>query len=215
MRTLLTAIACLTLSAAVGADIPPDIAQAFAAVNNASNDQAESEAREQLARLSSRFPAAFSSVILSDADPQTRWMAIYAVRRAGHDKCDEALMTVFNNPKEPQDLRIQIVFCFLESRALSKERLQRFLPGLHILLSERPRRSDLEHVIELTGMAGARSSIPLLVPLLDDKHVHSYTSGDDGKQIPNTISQTAHEALQEITGRTDIPPERTAWDKNK
>ncbi len=46
------------------------------------------------------FPDAFSSIILNNTDPRVRKAAIFAVRKAGQDKCDKALTAVFNNAKE-------------------------------------------------------------------------------------------------------------------
>jgi hypothetical protein len=215
MRALLMAIGCFAQCAALAADMPSEIAKAFANVNTAPNDQAEWQAREQLATLSSKFPETFSSIILSEPDAKKRWLAVYAVRKAGHDKCDKALTTVFNNPKEPQDLRIQVMMCFMEASELTKDRLRPFLPGIHLLLTERPRPVDLRRAIALSGYLGDGSSVPLLIPLLDDKKVHSYTVEDSGKQIPNSISKTAHEALQKITGRNEIPADRKTWEQLK
>ena len=218
MRTFLATIACLSAllpllaPAADNGDMPPEIAKTLAA---AAKNQDDSDARERLADQSSKSPETFDSIILSDADPTERWMAVYAIRKAGHEKCDKALASVFNNPKELQDLRIQVMMCLVEAPELTKDRLRPFLPGLHLLITERPRGSDLEHAVELVGYLGDKSSRLLLIPLLDDREVHSYTVESNGQQIPNSISNTAHLALQNISGRTDIPADRSAWEALK
>ena len=218
MRVLLPNIVCaFSLTVAVLDAADPDAAQLDIAktLAEAAKHQDDFELRERLATQCTKFPETFSSIILTEADPTKRWMAVYAIRMSAQNKCDKALVAVFNNHKEAQDLRMQIVMCLGESPELAKDGLLPFLPGLHLLLKERPRRSDLERVIELAGFLGDRSSVSLLTPLLDDKEVHSYTVEKDGKKIPNTISKTAHEALQNITGKRDIPADRSAWEAIK
>lgn len=178
----------------------------------AATNQDDSEAREQLAVQCSKFPETFSSIIRNEPDQTKRWMAVYAVRTSAQTKCDNALIAVFNNPVESQELRIQIVMCLIQATQLPQNRLQPFLPGLNLLLKERPRPCDLERVIQLAGFLGDKSSIPLLIPLLDDKKVHSYTVQSGGARVANTISKTAYAALQEITGRHGIAPDRSAWE---
>jgi len=215
MRSLLITIACLTISRLEAFDIPPEVVKAFADTRHADSEDAQFAARELLATFSSKYPEVFTTIILSEPDVEKRWMAVHAVRLAGNDKCDKALVTIFNNPKEPQELRIQVMFVLIQVSQLSKDRLRAFLPGLHLILRERPRSSDLENAIELVGYLGDGSSVPLLIPLLDDRKVHSYTGADDGKQTPKTISKTAHEALQSITGKRDIPADRSSWEAIK
>jgi hypothetical protein len=196
----------LIANTALAGDIPPEIAKNLAAaVKNPDNSFAE----ERLGELSHQFPDAFSSIILFDHSLAKRWMAIETVGQANNDRCDKALVAIFNDPKQSRTLRVPIMrWCLAGADHLTKERLRPFVPGLQLLLKERIKAIHLELTIELAGKAGDKTSIPLLIPLLDPSNLARSISADDASDI----NQAAHEALQKLTGRTDVPATRSAWE---
>ncbi len=210
-RIPITFALAISLSGFCSADLESANGEVNALLSRAAQNQEDFDARGQLASLCSKFPGIFSELILKEPDKTKRWMAVYAVRMSGQTKCDKALIAVFNDAKESQELRIQIMMALVQADNLMKDRLRPFLAGLHLLIKESPKPSDLEIAIDLSGSIGDKSSLPFLVPLLDDNKVHSYTVDDNGQKVPNTLSKSAYAALLQITGRNDIPQDRQAW----
>lgn len=202
-------LAIIKKIAAHGRESIPFLLQAVK-LRGDSPDNYDWELRDLLAAKCKEFPDEFSQIIKDKRqDVEKRWDAVHAVRQAEEKRCFTATAEVFNDPREPQDLRIQALLSF---PALKPEEVRPLAKGIVTLLKENPRPSDLENVIELAEYGGIHEAVPVLIPLLDERDVYSYTVEDDGKNTPNRISDKALKALRTITDK-NLPPNRAAWEK--
>ncbi|OHB74278.1 MAG: hypothetical protein A2Z34_03630 [Planctomycetes bacterium RBG_16_59_8] len=209
---LKTQLAILKEMAGHGRESIPYLFKAIG-LEKGSPDNFDWELRDHLAQKCQEFPDCFSEIICDRREDQTkRWYAIYAVRQSEERRCCPATAEVFNDPGEPQELRMQALMSMLCRKNITAGNARALSKGIVVLLREQPRDTDLERVIEIAEYGKTPEAVPDLIVLLDHTKIYSYTVNEDGRRIPNRISDKAHRALKVITGK-DIPCDKALWEK--